>query len=130
MSVELSMLMWSGVLLLVLILLSASANTLSMGVTWGLGNRENPEGLDGWRSRFKRAYANHTENLIIFGAIVVPVSLAGISNEMTVLGAQIFLFARIAHAIAYVTGITFLGVRTLAYFAGVGGTVMILLQAI
>ena len=130
MSVELSMLMWSGVLLLVLILGSATANSLAMGLPWGLSNRDEPASLDGWRGRLKRAYANHTENTLIFAAIVVPVSLSGISNDMTVLGAQIFLGARIVHAIVYVSGITALALRTLAYFAGVAGTVMILLQAL
>jgi len=130
MSVELSMLMWSGVLLLVLILSSATANSLAMGLPWGLSNRDEPASTDGWRGRLKRAYANHTENTLIFAAIVIPVSLAGISNEMTVLGAQIFLVSRIVHAVTYVGGITLLALRTLAYFGGVIGTVMILLQAV
>lgn len=130
MSVELSMLMWSGALLLALILTSASANLLEMGILWGLGNRDKPTSTDGWRGRLKRTYANHSENTVIFAAIVLPVSLAGISNEMTILGAQIFLGARVVHAILYVGGITFLGVRTFAYFAGVGGTVLILLEAV
>jgi len=130
MSVELSMLMWSGVLMLALILCSATANSLAMGLPWGLSNRDDPATIDGWRARLKRAYANHAENTLIFAAIVIPVSLAGISNEMTVLGAQIFLGARIVHALVYVSGITALALRTLAYFAGVIGTVMILIQAL
>lgn len=130
MSVELSMLMWSGVLLLVLILCSATANSLAMGLPWGLSNRDEPASTDGWRGRLKRAYANHTENTLIFAAILLPVSLSGISNDMTVLGAQIFLGARVAHAIIYVAGITLLGLRTLAYFAGVAGIIMILIQAL
>ncbi|MEQ9520813.1 MAG: MAPEG family protein [Parvibaculum sp.] len=130
MSVELSMLMWSGVLLLALILITANSNIMSMGLGWAMGNRDEAATPPGWGARAKRAYMNHLENLLIFAAILLPVSLSGISNDMTVLGAQIFLVARIAHAVVYVTGITFLGLRTLAYFAGVAGTVMVLLQAI
>ncbi|PCJ68504.1 MAG: hypothetical protein COA62_15225 [Rhodobiaceae bacterium] len=130
MSVELSMLMWSGVLLLVLVVMSANANILAMGMSWGFGNRDEAAAPEGWGARVKRTYINHLENTVIFAAIVLPVSAAGISNEMTMLGAQIFLGARIVHALAYVGGITFLGLRTLAYFAGVAGTVMILLQAV
>ena len=129
MSVELSMLMWSGVLLLVLILMSSSAGTMAMGLPWGLGNRDEAATLDGWGARTKRAYLNHLENTVIFAVILLPISLSGISNEMTVLGAQIFLGARVAHALIYVSGITLLGLRTLAYFAGVIGTIMILIQA-
>ena len=130
MSVELSILMWSGVLLLVLILTSANANLMSMGLSWGLGNRDDAATPPAWGARAKRAYMNLLENLLVFAAILVPVSLSGISNDMTVLGAQIVLGARIVHALVYVTGVTLLGIRTLAYFAGIAGTVIILLQAL
>ena len=40
MSVELSMLMWSGVLLLVLIVMSANAGIMAMGLPWGFSNRD------------------------------------------------------------------------------------------
>lgn len=129
MSVELSMLMWSGVLLLVLVVMSATAGTLTMGMSWGFSNRDETASLEGWGARAKRCYLNHMENTVIFAAILLPISLSGTSNDMTVLGAQIFLGARVAHAIIYVAGITLLGLRTLAYFAGVIGTVMILIQA-
>jgi uncharacterized MAPEG superfamily protein len=129
MSVELSMLMWSGVLLLVLVVMSATAGTLTMGMSWGFSNRDETASLEGWGARAKRCYLNHMENTVIFATILLPISLSGISNDMTVLGAQIFLGARVAHAIIYVAGITLLGLRTLAYFAGVIGTVMILIQA-
>ncbi len=130
MSVELSMLMWSGVLLLVLIVTSVIANLMSMGLGWGFGNHDETAAPAAWGARAKRAYMNLMENLVIFAAVLLPVSLAGISNDMTVLGAQIFLIARIVHGLVYVAGITLLAIRTLAYFAGVGGTILILLQAI
>ncbi len=129
MSVELSMLMWSGVLLLVLVMTTANAGIMSMGLPWGFGNRDEAANLEGWGARAKRAYLNHLENTVIFAAVLLPVTLSGISNDMTVLGAQIFLAARVVHAIAYIAGITFLGIRTLAYFAGVIGTIIILIQA-
>lgn len=129
MSVELSMLMWSGVLLLVLITITATAGLMTMGLPWGFSNRDETATLDGWGARAKRAYLNHLENTVIFAAILLPVTLSGISNDMTVLGAQIFLAARVAHALIYVSGITLLGLRTLAYFAGVIGTLIVLLQA-
>jgi uncharacterized MAPEG superfamily protein len=123
------MLMWSGVLLLVLIVMSANAGIMSMGLPWGFSNRDEAANLEGWGARTKRCYMNHLENTVIFALILLPISLSGISNEMTVLGAQIFLGARVVHALIYVSGITLLGLRTLAYFAGIIGTVMILIQA-
>ena len=130
MSVELSMLMWSGVLLLVLILASAGATDRVMGFAWGVSNRDVTPTLEGWSARLSRTYKNHLENTVIFAAIVLPVSAAGISTEMTMLGAQVFLGARLVHAVAYITGITFLGIRSAAYFVGVAGTVMVLIPAL
>ena len=130
MSIELSMLMWSGVLLLVLILASAGATDKVMGFAWGIGNRDEAPAIEGWTARLSRTSKNHLENTVIFGAIVLPVSLAGISTEMTVLGAQIFLGARLVHAVAYITGITFLSIRSLAYFVGLAGIVMVLIPAL
>ena len=73
---------------------------------------------------------NMLENLVIFAAVVIPVSMAGISNSMTVLGAEIFLLARIVHAIVYLLGIKVAMVRTIAYVAGLVGTGLILVQAL
>lgn len=130
MSVELSMLMWSGVLLLVLILASAVATDKVMGFAWGISNRDEVPTLEGWTARLARTSKNHLENTVIFGAIALPVSVAGISTEITVLGAQIFLGARLVHAVTYITGITFLSIRSVAYFVGLAGTVMVLIPAL
>ncbi len=58
--------------------------------------------------------------------------MAGASSSLSVLGAQIFIIARVLYAIIYVAGITVAGVRTIAWFAGVVGYAMVfiaLLQA-
>ena len=130
MTIELSVLMWSGVLLFVLIMLAATGNMMAMGMGWASSNRDDASTADGWTARVRRAYLNLLENLVIYGAVVVPVHLAGIHNEMTVLGAQIFCVARLVHALVYTAGINIVGIRTLAYFAGVIGTALILIQAV
>lgn len=125
MTVELWALVWSAVILFVLILLSANANTSAMGMAWGLGNRDEPATAAGWGARAGRAYRNHLENLLIFACLVLAAHLAGIHTALTVLGAQIFLVARILYAVIYVAGITALALRTIAWFAGVVGYVLI-----
>lgn len=126
MTPELAVLAWSTLLLLVLILISAMGNLQAMGPAWGIGNRDEASTATGWVSRTRRAYMNLLENLVIFGLFVIIGHLANIHTDMTVLGATIFLYARLVHAIVYVPGITIGGIRTLAYFAGVVGTVMVL----
>ncbi len=125
MTIELTMLAWSTVLLIVLIMTSSNANVMAMGMEWGLGNRDTPSTVSGWGARARRTYLNHLENLLIFGLLVIVAHLANVHSDLTVIGAQLFLGARIVYAILYIAGISALGARTLAYLVGLVGTIMI-----
>lgn len=124
MTVELTAIVWSGILLLVLILVSAFGNVGAMGHAWGIGNREEQAPSTGWQGRAKRAYMNLLEQLVVFSALAIPAHLAGIHTGLTVLGAQLFLAGRIAHAIVYLLGWTFISIRTLVWLVAVVGTVI------
>lgn len=126
MTPELAILAWSTLLLLVLIFMSATGNTQAMGLGWGIGNRDEASTASGWVPRTRRAYMNLLENLVIFGFFIIIGHLANVHTEMSLLGAEIFLYARLVHAITYVLGITVAGIRTVAYFVGVIGTVMVI----
>lgn len=125
MTIELTMLAWSTVLLIVLIMTAANANMMAMGMGWGLGNRDEPSTATGWGARARRTYLNHLENLLIFGLLVIVAHLANVHSDLTVIGAELFLGARIIYALLYISGITAMGARTLAYFVGLVGTLMI-----
>lgn len=125
MTIELTMLAWSTVLLIVLIVISANANVMAMGTAWGFGNRDVPANVTGWGARARRTYLNHLENLLIFGLLVILAHLANVHSDLTVIGAQLFLAARIVYAALYIAGISAMASRTLAYFAGLAGTIMI-----
>lgn len=125
MTIELTMLAWSTVLLIVLIMTSANANLMAMGMEWGVGNRDEPSTVTGWGARARRTYLNHMENLLIFGLLVIVAHLGNVHSDLTVMGAQLFLAARIVYAALYIAGISAMGSRTLVYFAGLVGTVMI-----
>ncbi len=125
MTIELSMLAWSSVLLIVLIMTSANANLATMGMAWGIGNRDEPSAATGWGARARRTYLNHLENLVIFGLLVIVAHLTNVHSGLTVMGAQLFLGARIVYAALYIAGVSTMGVRTLAYFVGLVGTLMI-----
>ena len=125
MTIELTMLAWSTVLLIVLIMTSANANVMAMGMEWGFGNRDEPSNVSGWGARARRTYLNHLENLVIFGLLILIAHLANVHTPLTVMGAQLFLAARIVYAGLYLAGISALGSRTLAYFVGLIATLMI-----
>lgn len=64
------------------------------------------------------------ENLVPFAALVLVAHVAGKHDAMTIAGAQLFFFARLVHAVVYTAGIPW--ARTLAYFGGVVGMLVIL----
>ncbi|MSP41794.1 MAG: MAPEG family protein [Alphaproteobacteria bacterium] len=125
MTVELTILAWSTVLLIVLILISANANIMAMGLEWAIGNRDTPANVSGWGARARRTYLNHLESLLVFGLLVIVAHLGNVHTSLTVLGAQLFLGARIIYAVLYIAGVSALASRTLAFFVGLTGTIMI-----
>ncbi len=125
-SMELAMLLWATLLYVAQILLAASAADIQNGLTWGLGNREHIPEVPGWGGRARRAHENMAENLLPFAILVLIAESAGLTGELSALGAQVFLVSRLAHALFYVAGVTV--VRSLAYFGGLAGMGMIVVQ--
>ncbi|OUS31092.1 hypothetical protein A9Q99_04580 [Gammaproteobacteria bacterium 45_16_T64] len=73
--------------------------------------------------RLQRAIDNLKESLHFFVPLILLTAILNISNDSTVLGAQIYLFARILHTPLYLSGIAV--PRTIAYSIGVIGMVLI-----
>jgi len=127
MTTDLWMLVWSTVLCLVMPMVYVLGELRAPGgVEWGLGNRDTPFELPPWAARAKRAHLNLVENLLPFAALVLVAHVAGKANGMTALGAGIFFWSRLAYAFVYAAGIK--GVRTLIFFVGAAGQLLILLQ--
>ena len=128
MNTELTCLAASGVLCLALPLVYLPLYQKQVGFRGVSGNREDVPAPTGAAGRGLRAHRNLIENLLPFAIAVMLARAVGVSNAMTVTGAEIFLGARLVHPITYFLGIT--GIRTLAYIAGVVGTALIFLQLI
>jgi uncharacterized MAPEG superfamily protein len=92
------------------------------------GNRESLPPPTGWAGRAQRAHRNMLENLLLFAALVLIAAVAGKANAMTLLGAQLFFWARLAYAVIYVAGIPWL--RTGAWFVSVIGLALIFFQLV
>jgi uncharacterized MAPEG superfamily protein len=123
---ELLMLLWASILYVAQILIAAAAADLRNGLAWGLGNRDVIPDLPGWPGRSKRAHTNMAENLLPFACLVLIAHGTGRLGELSILGAQIFFVSRLAYALLYMGGIKVL--RSLAYFGGLLGMVLILIQ--
>ena len=89
-----------------------------------VGNREGFAPAGGWIGRSQRAHVNMVENLLPFAALVLTVVVANKGSSTTALAAQLFFFARLAHAVFYIAGIAWL--RTLAFAVGLVGMIMLL----
>ena len=108
MTIELELLIWSTVLALIQMLIALLSAIAQVGLMTLVGNRENLAALDGWAGRAQRAHRNMLESLTIFAALVLVAQVAGKSNAVTALGAQLFFWGRLAYAPVYVIGIPWL----------------------
>jgi uncharacterized MAPEG superfamily protein len=98
------------------------------GLMDAVGYPEEPKPLSPWAAKMKAAHANAVENLVVFAALVLIANAANISNETTVLACQIYFWARLVHLLSYTFAIPW--VRTLAFVAGFGAQVALILQLI
>lgn len=123
MSVELSMLLWVALLTFVQMMIAVQGATSQVGLGTLAGNRENLPAMEGWRGRADRAYRNMLESLPLFAIFVLAGAAAGVSDDLTVIGAQLFLYARIAYALVYLIGMPW--VRTGIWSVAVVGMALV-----
>lgn len=127
MTTDLWMLVWTAVLSLFFFSLYAPGRFLTPGgLAWAFGNRDQPLAVPAWTERAVRAHQNLTENLAPFAILVLVAHLTGKANETTALGATLFFWGRVAHALTYTAGLIY--VRTIVFFIAAIGELMILFQ--
>jgi uncharacterized MAPEG superfamily protein len=126
MNTDLTMLTASALLTGLLVMGKGVAMLLHWPPREFLGNRGDVPPLPPWAGRADRAHRNMIENFVHFAAFVLIVNQAGLADRQTALGATIFFWARLAHALIYISGVWRL--RTIAYFAGVAGELLIVLR--
>src|SRR5262245_30567693 len=128
MTPELTYLIWSVALTVVLVVIAALGALQEVGLPKLAGNREVMPEMMGWAGRAERAHRNMLESLVLFAVLVLVARALDVSNSMTVLGAQLFFWGRLAHAALYIAGITW--VRTAAWLVSIVGLLLIFLQLI
>lgn len=78
--------------------------------------------------RAKRANANMVEALVMFVPLILAAAYLDRFNGMTALGAGLFFWSRAAYAPLYWFGVPM--VRSLVWFVGVAGTILVALQVL
>ncbi len=122
MTVDLWMLVAAVVLTWVQIMIASTPGAV-LFPKWALGNRDSRVDLPSWAARADRAAQNMKENLPLF-ALVLIAHVSGEANATSALGAQIFVGARIAHAVVYMAGVP--GIRTAIWAVSIAGMGLIL----
>jgi len=125
---ELTLLVWAVALTVVQMLVATQGAFMQVGLMRLVGNREGMPEITGWGGRASRAHWNMLENLVLFAALVLVAVATGKTNDMTLLGAQLFFWARLAYAAIYIAGITW--VRTLVWLVSVIGLILIFAQLV
>lgn len=127
MTIELKLLALAVVLGLVQIVLAATATTLQTGLPWAAGPRD--EAMPSTThicGRLSRAFSNFMETFPLFAAAVLIAHAVGRHDGMTVWGAQLYFWGRVAYVPLYAFGV-FLA-RTVAWAVATAGIVLILLS--
>lgn len=128
MKTELMMLLWSVGLAFAQMLVATIGAHLQVGLPMLAGNHDNFPEIKGWAGRARRAYYNMLEYLVMFVALIFLVTVTGTSNSMTVLGAQIFFWARLVYAFVYYAGIPWL--RTGVWAVSIVGMILVFAQLV
>ncbi len=128
MTPELTYLAYSILLMFICIMIHASTGIRQNGGLTMANARDNLPTPSVFGARAKRLVENSKENMLIFAPLVLIAAVANISNQWTILGAQLFFFARVAHAIVYLAGWPI--VRPLLWLAGVVACAFIFLAVL
>lgn len=126
MTPELTYLAYSIILLFVIVMIQASAGIRQHGASVLANSRDNLPASDVFVARAKRNVDNMRENLWLFAPAALIVAITDASTNWTILGAQIFFYARLAYSIVYLAGWPF--IRPLFWFAGLVGCALIFLS--
>ena len=122
MSYELWVVAVNAVILLLLYGLQGT-DTILNAAAWGLGARDEERERSAVSARAVRTVRNQIEAMMAFVPLVLVAQHVGISNQLTIWGAGLFLGARVLFVPLYLLGVPYL--RTLVWGAGYIGTGLI-----
>jgi uncharacterized MAPEG superfamily protein len=128
MTPDLRLLLWSVALTFAEVVVAVLAANSQVGLGALAGNRDADTSLRGFAGRARRAHQNMLESLPLFIALVLIAQAAGKTNAVTLLGAELFFWGRLAHWLIYLVGVPWL--RTLAWVVSVIGMILIFVQLV
>ena len=129
MSIEVTILYVATLLGLAQVLLASQLVTMQRGIKWNLSSRDqSAPPLHGAAGRLDRAAKNFLETFPFFAAAILMLQILGRNSNLSELGAEIYLIARVVYVPVYGIGIT--GLRSAIWLASLVGLAMVLLAII
>lgn len=95
-----------------------------LGPNWVLSQRDEAQTVTGLSGRIVRAHHNLLDIFPQFAAALFVVHMAGANGQYAIIGAWVFVVARMIYLPAYIFGPT--GLRTLCWVTGQAGILIIL----
>ena len=125
MTTELTYLVATLILALVQVLLPAAARTMAFGIGWNAGARDQTPALHNpVVGRLERAQTNLYETLPLFIGAVLIAHVTGAESVLTLWGAALYFWARVAYIPLYALGVPY--IRSLVWLVSLAGLIMIL----
>jgi uncharacterized MAPEG superfamily protein len=120
------MLALSVALGLVQVVAASHFASFQRGYRWTASSRDEPvEPLRGVAGRLDRALRNFLETFPLFAAVVLSAHAAGLHNEFTEWGAQLYFWGRVAYLPLYAAGVPL--VRSLVWNLAAAGILLFLI---
>ena len=108
MSIELTLLVWSTALFGLYVGAQATLYRMQHGVIHAATARDNDTPPSVMSGRAERALRNLIETYGVFVALAVAIEISGRSDALTVWGAQLYFWARIAYLPLYLFGVQYI----------------------
>lgn len=129
MTAELTYLTLTLLLAVVQIFLPAAGRTRQYGTRWNAGPRDEAQPPVGkLTGRLERAQTNLYETLPLYIGAVLIAHVAGVAGALTLWGAALYFWARLAYVPLYAFGVT--GARSLAFLVSLIGLLMIVVAVL
>ncbi len=125
MTIEMKLLLWSVVLGLLQCLATGMAITAQRGIQFGGSARDDQQPIGGIGGRVIRAFSNFKETYVFFVALVLVGQVLDRHSTLTVIGANLYFWARIVYWPLYVAGVPM--VRSLVWVVAIAGIVLLLI---
>jgi uncharacterized MAPEG superfamily protein len=125
MTTELALLLGAVAFGLLQCLATGLGVNVARGVAFGASPRDDQAPIGGVPGRIIRAYANFMETFPFFVAVVLAAELLDRHSSLTVVGAELYFWGRLAYWPLYVGGVPW--VRSLAWTVATAGIVVLLI---